>query len=145
VETMTEWETRFIPVMRLALEALNHCDRTFDRRWAPALLADTDQLRAAGMTMEKWGEANPCPHRDLAMAVARMSRSCEHAAANIESVARAGSTCTWLVVERELRGLHSLVGRVLAQFHDGHPRMGGPVQGDGVEGRTDGKEVGLPD
>ena len=61
MESMTEWETSFIPVLRVALEAVNHCDRTFDRKWAPALLADADQLRAAGTTMEKWGEANPCP------------------------------------------------------------------------------------
>ena len=87
------------------------------------------------MTMEKWAEANPCPQSRpgdgrYANESLLRARSGKHGVGG-----KAGSTCTWLVVERELRGLHSLVGPVLTQFHSG-TGVGGPVQSKGVEGPT---------
>jgi hypothetical protein len=117
VDTFGEWRTGFSPVLEAFLAALNHCDSTCKRRWAPALLSDADQLRAASRTIQRWIPAHPCPHEGFDGVLARLARSYAYAAISLETVA-AGSSVTWLVADHELRALHRSVSKVLTMLYE---------------------------
>ena len=113
METFVEWERGFAPILATVVAALDQCGATAERRWAPALVANADQLRAASGTCRRWSTNHPSPDRDFDVLLARLARSYVNAASALESVAK-GSTSTWLVVDRELKGLHTTMAKVLA-------------------------------
>lgn len=49
--TIEEWSVRFDGGMTPVLAALQQCEDTCDRQWAPALVAHADQLRAASQAL----------------------------------------------------------------------------------------------
>ena len=117
MDAFEEWESGFTRVLEAFVAAMNQCDATAHRQWAPALVADADQLRAASRTIEGWCADHPCPDRDLDILLVRVARSYANAAASLESVAK-GAPSTWLVVDQELRGLHGMVAKVLTMLFD---------------------------
>jgi hypothetical protein len=117
VDRFGEWKTAFKPVLEAFLGALSQCDSTCDRRWAPALLSDADQLRAASRTIRRWSSGHPCPHVDFDGALARLARSYAYAAISLETVAK-GSSATWLVADHELKALHRSVSKVIAMLYE---------------------------
>ena len=117
METIGEWKTGFEPVREAFLAALNLCDSTCERRWAPALLSDADQLRAASRTIQQWSSGHPCPYKGFDGVLARLARSYAYAAISLETVAK-GSSTTWLVADHELRALRRMVGQVLAILYE---------------------------
>jgi hypothetical protein len=117
VETFAEWERCFRPVLGACLAALDHCDETCARQWAPALVSDADQLHEASASVERWSSDNQCPQPDLDIALAQMARSYRNAATMLEALGKRGSLSTWLTINRELRGLHATVAKVLAMLY----------------------------
>jgi hypothetical protein len=117
VDTFGEWETGFSPVLEAFQTALDHCDSTCERKWAPALLSDADQLRAASRTIQRWISAHPCPREGFDGVFARLARSYAYAAISLETVAK-GSSVTWLVADHELRALHRSVSKVLTMLYE---------------------------
>ena len=113
METFVEWQRGFAPILATIVAALDQCDATAERRWAPALVANADQLRAASGTCRRWSTDHPSPDPDFDVQLARLARSYANAATTLESVAT-GSSSTWLVVDRELKGLHAMMAKVLA-------------------------------
>ena len=111
------WKSGFEPVREALLAALQQCETTCERRWAPALLSDADQLRAASRTIRQWSLGHPCPHVDFDGALARLARSYAYAAISLETVAR-GSSATWLVADHELKTLHRSVSKVLTRLYE---------------------------
>ena len=123
--TFEQWDAEFTPILNGFVAALGHCDATCERRWAPALLANADQLRAASRSLVHWSSEHPCPNPDFDVVLARVARSYAYAAHSVESVSR-GSTTTWLVVERELKGLHAMVAKVITLLYEqAQPGSGG--------------------
>jgi len=120
VETFGEWKTGFRPVLEAFLGSLNQCDSTCERRWAPALLSDADQLRAASRTIWRWSSRHPCPHVDFDGALAGLARSYAYAAISLETVAK-GSSATWLVADHELKALHRSVCKVITMLYEERP------------------------
>ena len=117
METFGEWERCFRPVLGACLAVLGHCDETCARQWAPALASDADQLHGASACLERWSSDNRCPRPDLDVALTQMARAYGNAATMLGSLARQGSTRTWLTVDRELRTLHAMVAKVLATLY----------------------------
>ncbi|HEX3980380.1 MAG TPA: hypothetical protein VHW93_04115 [Acidimicrobiales bacterium] len=117
MEMFSEWERCFRPVLGACLAALDHCDETCARQWAPALISHADQLNQASSSVARWSADNRCPQPDLDIALGQMSRAYGNAAAMLEALAERGSTRTWLTVDRELRGLHATVAKVLAMLY----------------------------
>jgi hypothetical protein len=117
VDTIGEWKTGFEPVRQAFLAALDHCDSTCERRWAPALLSDADQLRAASRTIRRWSSGHPCPHEGIDGVLTRLARSYAYAAISLETVAQ-GSSTTWLVADHELTALHRMVAKVLTILYE---------------------------
>ena len=113
----SRWEAEFGPVFHGFVAPLGRCDSTCARQWAPALLSDADQLRAAAKSLDRWSTEHPCPDQNVDMALKRVARSYRYAAQGVEAVAR-GSSATWLVVERELKGLHAMVAKVMTLLYD---------------------------
>jgi hypothetical protein len=130
VDAFGEWKRGFEPVLGAFLAALEQCDSTCERRWAPALLSDADQLRAASRTIRQWSLGHPCPHVDFDGVLARLARSYAYAAISLETVAK-GSSATWLVADHELKALHRSVSKVLALlYEESHHQVGAdPVLG----------------
>lgn len=118
MDTLGEWKRGFEPVLAAFQAALNQCDSTCERRWAPALLSDADQLRAASRTIQRWISAHPCPDVDFDDALTRLARTYAYAAISLETVAK-GSSATWLVADHELRALHRSVAKVLTMLYEG--------------------------
>ena len=117
MDTFGEWKRGFKPVLKALLAALNHYDSTCERRWAPALLSDADQLLAASRTVERWSSGHPCPNAGFAGVLARLARSYAHTAISLETVAK-GSSATWLVADDERKRLHTTVAKVLTMLYE---------------------------
>lgn len=117
MKTYSDWEAESAPVIRAILTALDQCDRTYERRWAPALLSHADQLSAAARTVQLWSTDHPCPLTDVDAQLVRISLAYAYAGVSFESVAR-GSSITWLVVDRELRRLRDVVAEFINLLHE---------------------------
>ncbi len=117
METFSDWEAESVPVVRAILTALDQCDRTYERRWAPALLSHADQLSAAATTVRLWSTDHPCPLSNFDGQLGRISLAYAYAGVSFESVAR-GSSITWLVVDRELRHLRDVVAEFCNMLHE---------------------------
>ena len=115
MEAFIEWEMGFAPIFEALAAALKQCDATAERRWAPALVANADQLRAASKSVGEWSSEHPSPDGDVDVLLTRVARSYIYAARTLESVAL-GSSSTWLVVDRELHGLRKMVAKVNAML-----------------------------
>ncbi len=111
MESYRDWEKSFQPIWAGTLVVLDQCDRMSGRQWAPALVSNADQLRTASRTLEAWISDHPCTDGNLETTIARAARSFAYAASGLESAATQRS-CTWLVVDRELNGLHKMVAKV---------------------------------
>jgi len=118
VDTFSTWETKCLPVLQSLVTALNQCDRTYERRWAPALLSHADQLRAASVEVQRWSTEHPCPLVQFDAQIARISLACAYAGTSFESVAEGGSSVTWLVVHQELRHLHIVLTKLLVMLDE---------------------------
>jgi hypothetical protein len=116
VDAFGEWKTGFKPVFEAILATLNHYDSTCERKWAPALLADADQLLAASSTVKAWSWEHPCPNANVDGVLARLARTYAYAASSLEDVSK-GSSVTWLVPDHERRGLHAGVAKVLTMLY----------------------------
>ena len=116
MDTFGDWKTGFRPVLEAFLAALQQCESTCERRWAPALLSDADQLRAASRTIRRWSSRHPCPHVDFDGVLARLARSYAYAAISLETVAK-GSSATWLVADHELKALHRSVAKAITMLY----------------------------
>ncbi len=117
METFSDWEAESAPVVQAILTALNQCGRTYERRWAPALLSHADQLSATASTVRLWSTDHPCPLAAFDAQLLRLSLAYAYAAVSFESVAK-GSSITWLVVDRELRRLRDVVAELFNMLHD---------------------------
>ncbi len=118
MDAFSEWESTCISALRPLLTALNQCEVTRDRTWAPALLSHADQLRAASDTLREWSADHPCPAGGFDTQLARIWVAYAHAAASFESVAEGGSSVTWLVVHHELRNMRTVVTRLCRMFEE---------------------------
>ncbi len=110
-----KWEAGIAPILRAAMAALDACDRTYDRRWSPALVANADQLSAASRTILRWVQGNACPHADLDTMLTRLARSYCYLAAVLET--HGDGSLSWLLVDRELRSVHSAMTRTLTMMY----------------------------
>ncbi len=95
MEMFEQWDAEFTPILNGFVAALGHWDATCERRWAPALLANADQLWEASMSLAHWSSEHPCPNPDFDAALARVARPFAYAAHSVESVSN-GSTTTQL-------------------------------------------------
>lgn len=118
MDTFSEWEPACISVLQPLLTALNQCEVTRERTWAPALLSHADQLSAASGALREWCADHPCPVAGFDTQLARIWVAYAHAAATFESVAEGGSSVTWLVVHHELKNMRAVVTRICLMFEE---------------------------
>ncbi len=112
-----EWESGITPVLHGAMAVLNACDRVCEAQWTTAVVAHADQIQAAARTVEAWLEEHQCPHADLDFLLAAMARSYSYLAGSLMEMVTADTAGAWGELERDLKGVHGSVARVLTAMY----------------------------
>jgi hypothetical protein len=112
--TFEQWAPRFSEGVTPALAVLHQCEEACARQWAPVLVADADQLRAASEALGLWIDENPCPVADLSLKLSQMARSYANAADVVEQSIDSGPS--WPAIIREIQALHHVVAGVVRHY-----------------------------
>ncbi len=112
-----EWESGITPVLHGAMAVLNACDRVCESQWTTAVVAHADQIQAAARTVESWLEEHQCPYADLDFLLAAMARSYSYLAGSLMEMASTDTAGAWGELERDLKGVHGSVARVLTAMY----------------------------
>jgi hypothetical protein len=117
VNAFRNWESGITPVLHGAMAVLNACDRACESQWTPAVVAHADQVHAAARTIEAWLDEHQCPYADLDFLLAGMARSYRYLAGSLMEMATADTAGDWGELDRDLKGVHSSVARVLTAMY----------------------------
>ena len=117
-----EWQVEAGQLIEAILAVLSACERTCVNRVPTALLSDADQLLAVSRNIDNWIPSHLCPYPDLGVQLARVARSYAYLATSHEALVRSAPWIDWRIVEREIRGLHTLVAETLFMMNKGAVR-----------------------
>jgi hypothetical protein len=117
VNEFREWESRVTPVLHAAMATLNACDRACESHWTPAMVAHADQIEAAARSLAMWLEERRCPYADLDGLLVAMARAYRYLAGSLTEMVTSESAGAWAELERDLKGVHGSVARVLTAMY----------------------------
>ena len=95
------------------MATLNACDRACESHWTPAMVAHADQIEAAARSLAMWLEERRCPYADLDGLLVAMARAYRYLAGSLTEMVTSESAGAWAELERDLKGVHGSVARVL--------------------------------
>ena len=124
VNEFREWESGVTPVLHAAMGTLNACDRVCEARWTPAMVAHADQIQTAARSLAMWLEDRRCPYADLDRLLAAMARAYSYLAGSLTEMVTADSPGAWEELQRDLKGVHGSVARVLTAMYRESLRQG---------------------
>jgi hypothetical protein len=112
-----EWESGVTPVLHAAMATLNSCDRVCEAQWEPAMVAYADQIQTAARCLAMWLEDRRCPYADLDLLLGAMARAYSYLAGSMTEMVKTHSVADWAELQRDLKGVHASVARVLTAMY----------------------------
>ena len=113
-----EWDSEVGGVLVVLIDVLNSCHRSCGERCSTSLGPHADQLRAASRDVEAWLASHSGPSPDLNVQLARVARSFAFLGTTLDVLTESGSPVSWQVIDRELRGLHTLIQQTLQMMNE---------------------------
>jgi hypothetical protein len=118
VTSFREWDSEVGGVLVVLIDVLNSCHRSCTERCSTSLGSHADQLRAASRDVDAWLASHSGPYPDLNVQLARVARSFAFLGTSLDVLTESAPTVCWEVVDRELRGLHTLIQETLQMMNE---------------------------
>ena len=81
------------------------------------MVAHADQIEAAARSLAMWLEERRCPYADLDGLLVAMARAYRYLAGSLTEMVTSESAGAWAELERDLKGVHGSVARVLTAMY----------------------------